>query len=138
MLFEQIDKKDILREVKENLGKAKKEILTTMLLQEELGNPLPLSYFSLLKKKVGEGIFLRRLGFGTKEDYNKVSNKSLIYKKNYIFRFIGSELDYQRLIIIDRKKIFFGIDSLYFTSMHKPSIKVFIDYFFDYFKKGRM
>lgn len=138
MLFEQIEKKDILVIVKKNVSKAKKEIFATMLLREELKNPLPVSYCNLLRKKVNEGIFLKRLGFGTKEAYNKVSNKIFFDKKNYIFRFITKELDYQRFIIIDRKKIFFGIDGLYFTSTYRPLIKVFINYFNRNFKKGKI
>lgn len=138
MLFKQIDKKDILRIVKENVGKAKKEILATMSLREELNNPLPVSYFDLLKKKVNEGIFLKRLGFGTKEEYNKVKKRIRFHKENYIFRFFPKTLDYQRLIVIDGKKLFFGKNDIYFKSIYKPLIKIFSDYFFDYFKKGKI
>lgn len=138
MLFKLINKKEILKEVKKNVSLAREEILATMLLKEELENPLPVSYFNLLRNKVNEGISLKRLGFGTKEEYNKVSSKILSDKKNYIFRFTTKELDYQRLIIIDRKKMFFSIDNLYFMSIHKPLIKVFADYFGRNFEKGKL
>lgn len=138
MLFEQIEKKDILRIVKKNVSKAKKEILATMLIVEELSNPLPFSYFNLLKKKVNEGVFLRRLGFGRKEDYNKIKERNRLEGNNYEFRYFIKESEYQRLIIIDGKKLFFGIDGLYFASTHKLFIEVFINYFSYNFKKGKI
>lgn len=138
MLLKQIDKKNILQAVERDLHYAKKEILATMLLAEELNNPLPSSYFDLLKKKVNEGVFLRRLGFGRKEDYNKIKGRNRLENNNYEFRYIIQELEYQRLIVIDRKKLFFGIGGLYFTSMYEPLIKVFADYFDRNFKKGKI
>lgn len=138
MLFKIINKREILKEVNKSVSLAREEILATMLLKEELKNPLPVFYFNLLRNKVNEGISLKRLGFGTKEEYNKVSNKILGDRKSYIFRFTTKELDYQRLIIIDRKKMFFGIDGLYFVSMYKPLIRVFADYFDRNFKKGKI
>lgn len=138
MLFEQVDKNNILKIVRKNVNKAKKEILVTMLIAEELDNPLPLSYFTLLKKKVNEGVFLRRLGFGRKEDYNKIKEKNKLESNNYEFRYIVKEFEYQRLIIIDGKKLFFGTDGLYFTSTYKPFVKVFLKYFNYNFKKGKI
>ena len=138
MLFEQVDKNNILKVVRKNLNKAKKEILVTMLIAEELDNPLPLSYFTLLKKKVNEGVFLRRLGFGRKEDYNKIKEKNKLESNNYEFRYIVKEFEYQRLIIIDGKKLFLGIDGLYFTSTCEPFVEVFLKYFNYNFKKGKI
>lgn len=138
MLFEQIDKKDILMIVRRNVSKAKKEIIVTMLLKEELKNPLHFSYFNLLKKKVNKGVFLRRLGFGRKEDYNKIKDRNKIESNNYEFKYVVRESKYQRLIIIDGKKFFFGIDGLYFTSTYKPFIEVFMKYFSYNFKKGKI
>lgn len=137
MIFKIISKKEILREVRRSVSLAKKEILATMLLREELRNPLPISYFNLLKKKVNEGVFLKRLGFGKKEDYNKIKEKNKLESNNYEFRYIIQESEYQRLIIIDKEMIFFGIDGLYFTSIHNPLIKVFSNYFDHNFEKGK-
>ncbi|MCL5113910.1 MAG: hypothetical protein M1372_01945 [Patescibacteria group bacterium] len=138
MLLEQVDKNNILKIVRKNVNKAKKEILVTMLIAEELDNPLPLSYFTLLKKKVNEGVFLRRLGFGRKEDYNKIKEKNKLESNNCEFRYIVKEFEYQRLIIIDRKKLFFGIDGLYFASTCEPFVEVFLKYFNYNFKKGKI
>ncbi|MFH1832908.1 MAG: hypothetical protein ABH816_01940 [Candidatus Levyibacteriota bacterium] len=136
MLFEQISKKDILQIVKESLTEVKKEILATMLLEEELKFPLPFSYFSLLRKKVERGIVLKRLGFGNREDYDKIKKKIKISSKNYIFKYIINSSKYQRMIVIDRKKLFFGNDDIFFQSEFKPLVKVFSDYFHELFKEG--
>lgn len=137
MLFQIIQKKEILRQVKKTVSLARREILATMLLREEIVNPLPVSYFNLLNKKVGKGVMLKRLGFGRKEDYNNIKSKHN-FRNNYNFRYNTEESEYQRLIIIDRKKLFFGKNNVFFKSEYKPLIKVFLNYFLDYFKKARM
>lgn len=123
----------VIREVK----KAKREIVATMLLREERENPLPNSYHTLLKKKLKEGIRIKRLGFGTKEDYNKIVKKIGVSKGNYLFKYIKEKNRYQRLIIIDQKKLFFGTNGLFFQSDYGPLIKVFLDYFTENFNKGK-
>lgn len=138
MIFELINNKKILKEVSKSASLARKEILATMLLKDELNNPLPASYFSLLRKKVNERIILKRLGFGRKEDYNKIRAKHKFSNNNYKFRYLTEESKYQRLIIIDKEKLFFGVSGLFFTSQYRPLIKVFVDYFYLNFKKGKV
>lgn len=137
MLFEKVNKNNILKEVKKSISQAKKEIMATMLLSEEIKKPLPISYFKLIKKKVNQGVTFKRLGFGAKEDYNDIKQKLVINGENYIFKYVTDEDKYQRLMMIDRKKLFFGINGLFFESRYKPLIKIFLDYFMKYFKGGR-
>ena len=138
MFFQIIQKEDIIGQVKKNISLARREILTTMLLKDEIVNPLPASYFNLLYSKIKKGAILKRLGFGRKEDYNKIREKHKFNSVNYKFRYITNELKYQRLILVDRKKLFFGINDLYFVSKHKPLIKIFVDYFDRSFRKGKI
>lgn len=137
MLFKLVDKKDILRKVRESIKQARREIIATMLLREEMTNPLPTSYFNLLKKKVEDGVTFKRLGFGRKEDYNKIRQRVHINRNNYTFRYISQVSKYQRLIIIDRKELYFGANGLFFQSIYSPLIKVFLNYFLKYFKKRK-
>lgn len=137
MLLTAINKRDILKEVKKNIGQAKKEIIATMLLSEEIKKPLPKSYFNLINERVKQGIVFKRLGFGSKEDYNRVKEKFGAQASNYIFKYNSKESKYQRLIIIDRQTLFFGVDGLFFKSTHKPLIEVFLKYFNINFKKGK-
>jgi len=138
MLFAVVNKKDILKEVKRTIGQARKEIIATMLLSEEIKKPLPISYFNLINKKVQKGLVFQRLGFGKEEDYNKLRQKLDIGKSNYIFKYNSLESKYQRLIIIDRQTLFFGIDGLFFKSTHKPLIEFFLRYFYINFKKAKI
>ena len=86
-MIESINKKNIVRCVGKEVKKAKKEIFATMLLSEEIKNPLPNSYHALLQKKVQQGVLVKRLGFGTKEEYNQISFMYKFNSKNYIFKY---------------------------------------------------
>lgn len=137
MLFEIINKKQIIKEVQKAIFHAQKEVLATMLLKDEIKNPLPNSYFILMQNKVKKGIVLKRLGFGRKEYYNQIKDKHKFDNKNYKFRYIVNESKYQRMILIDRRKLFFSIEDLYFSSPYEPFMKVFLDYFYQNFEKGK-
>ncbi|MEX2007331.1 MAG: hypothetical protein WD992_01020 [Candidatus Levyibacteriota bacterium] len=137
MIINIVNKKKIIRLVKESIKESKKEVLATMLLQEEIENPLPSSYHALLQKRAKKGVKIKRLGFGSKVDYNLVKNKLSMPARNYQFRYVPSISTYQRLLIIDRKILFFGIDGVFFQSSYKPLVKVFVDYFTKVFKKGK-
>lgn len=137
MILTAIDRRDIVKLVKGNISKAEEEIISTMLLSEEIEDPLPESYFDLLKKKTIEGVKLKRLGFGKKEDYN-IINRRLGKLKNYEFKFLEDIEKYQRLMIIDKRIIFFGVERNFFVSEYKPVIKAFIEYFISCFKEGKL
>lgn len=138
MLLTAINKKDILKEVKKSISQGKKEIIATMLLSEEIKKPLRISYFNLINNKVKQGIVFKRLGFGKEEDYNKIRQKLAIRERNYIFKYNSKESKYQRLIIIDRQTLFFGVDGSFFKCTYRPIIKVFLNYFIKHFKKGKL
>lgn len=138
MLFTLIEKKDILNDVQEVVSRAQKEIIATMYLQEELQSPLPKSYFQLLHSKLSEGIVIKRLGFGSKEDYNTMRNIIRISNKRYQFKYLEKILEYQRLIIIDRKIAFLGISGIFLKSTHEPFIQVVLKYFLNNFKKAKI
>ncbi len=132
-----IDKKDIVNEVEKEVRKAKKEILASMLLSEEVKNPLPVSYRNLLAKRIDKGVVLKRIGFGTREEYVKISKQYRIESQKYFFRLEKDPSIYQRLLIIDRRKLFFKIDKTFFESDNQQLIDIFLDYFLKRFKKGK-
>ncbi|MCG2689980.1 histidine phosphatase family protein [Candidatus Parcubacteria bacterium] len=67
---------NVLQEVMRVVGSAKEEILATMDLGEELEKPLSAEYFSLLSKKIQEGVIVKRLAFGTKAEFEAFNKKS--------------------------------------------------------------
>ncbi len=136
-MIKSINKKKVVGCVRKKIKKAKKKIIATMLLSEEIKNPLPKSYHKLLQKKVQQGILVKRLGFGTKEEYNQINFMYKFNSKNYIFKYETDINYYQRLIIIDGKLLFFGVEDMFFQSSYKQLIEAFLSYFSSVFKKGR-
>ena len=137
-MFKKIDKKDIVKEVMKAVGDSKKEIIATMLLTEEISVPLPISYHEILKKKVENGVMIKRLGFGTREDYNEMKKRLFMKSKRYHFRYISQVSQYQRLLVIDKNILFFGIDGSFFRSSYKPMVNAFLVYFKELFKIGKL
>ncbi|MFH1252973.1 MAG: hypothetical protein V1664_01420 [Candidatus Uhrbacteria bacterium] len=116
---------------------AKTEILATMDFKEELAQPLPEEYFLLLKQKVFNGIILKRLGFGTKNEYTKFATKKPLASKNY-FLIHAKNDDYQRMLMVDRNKMIlaknFKNQRKFFFSDDPKCIKKYLDYFNYYLK----
>lgn len=132
-----LNKDEVVNVVKKKVGKAKKEILATMLLSEEILSPLPDSYHALLVERVNSGVVLKRIGFGTKKDYTIIKSKYLIESNRYKFKYITNIKKYQRMIIIDKQNLFFGVNGTFFHSAYKPLVIAFRKYFKDYFMKGK-
>lgn len=137
-MLKSIDKKEIVKLVTKHIKDAHLEIMATMLLREEILNPLPSYYHALLKKKIEQGVQLKRLGFGIKKDYVTIKRRIGLVNKNYIFRYSKDSSLYQRMMIIDRSKLFFGVENSFYFSIYKPLIMVFLQYFDSLFKKGKI
>lgn len=131
-----VDKLNILKQVMSKVGIAKAEILSTMNLFEELKTPLPLEYFFLLNKKMQEGVVIKRLAFGTKSEFQKFNKRHSVKYKNYIC-ILSKSKDYRRMILIDRKYLFF-VDiknsSNFFFTTDQSRINNFLAYFQHQFK----
>lgn len=128
MIFLQISKENILAEVTKEIKSARSEILATMMLSEELESPLPESYERLIINKVEEGVLFNRLGFGSQDEYNKLASR-FSYAAGYTFKYKKDLADYQRMICIDGKKVFLGVDGVYLVSEFKPLVDAFKLYF---------
>lgn len=106
-----------------HIRKAKKEIFATMDVNEELINPLPEKYYSLLGIKYKEGIIIKRIVFGPIKQYKRFFET--VIDKNLFF--IGKHTkskNYKRMIMIDNAKLFFGKrennkEKYYFTTDNK-------------------
>lgn len=134
--MQSVTKDEVVGLVTITIEKAKKEILATMLLAEELKQPLPASYFAILNGKIKQGVNIKRLGFGTQEAYNQIEKKINIVDKQYLFRYKTDTVLYQRMILIDRTYLFTKIGEQFIFSKDKYIIKGFLEYFNKQFKKG--
>src|SRR3989344_1068648 len=112
----EIKKENIRDEVMSKIRKAKKEILATMDLTEELKNSLPIKYFSLLHKKHKQGIRIKRIIFGSAKQYRHML-KELEDKNLFFTGKLTKSKNYKRMIMIDKTKLFFRNKTrFYFTS----------------------
>ncbi len=108
----EIAKQRVILTAEKLVREAKKDIIVTMDMKEELIHPLPVSYHVLLEKQAKKGVRVVRYGFGTKREYiclkPQVSNIQFVYA--------GSLSFYQRMIVIDGKKALFRLgDHVYYT-----------------------
>ena len=133
-MVEYVKKDNIVSAVKKSVMKARKEIIATMLLSEDIKQPLSPSYHNLLRQKLKKGVVIKRLGFGSEDEYNKVNTLLPMSSKGYTFRYIKDISMYQRFILIDKSYLFFGTNGVFMQSTYKPLISVFVKYFLIRFK----
>ena len=81
--------------------------------------------------------FSKKTWIWNQEEYNQINFMYKFNSKNYIFRYEADINYYQRLIIIDGKLLFFGVDDMFFQSSYKQLIEAFLSYFSSVSKKGR-
>ena len=132
---------DILQKVMDVVRSAGQEIVATMDLNEELEKPLSVEYFSLLRKKMQEGVVVKRLAFGTKANFEIFNNRNDTGGKNYTCVLAKSK-NYKRMILIDRKYLFFAKETKtgrnFFFTTEKKRVEQFFDYFSCEFQKGEL
>lgn len=128
--LEVVDPAQILSRVTETVALSGKEILTTILLADELATRLPFSYHQLLKAKANDGVQITRIGFGSEEDALKFDYIYTLGSSNYFFVSNPNVGQYQRMIIIDRKNLFFRVGDTFVHSNHRPLVEAFRERFF--------
>jgi hypothetical protein len=127
-ILKEIKKENIKKEVMFQATKAKKEILVTMDIAEERNFPLPMEYFSLLKKKHKEGVKIKRVIFGNVKQY-RFFLKEMKVKSLF---FVGSRTNsknYRRMILIDSTKLFFREKGKFYSTDNNRYIKEYKTYF---------
>lgn len=130
-LFYPVGTETVLRQAIGLVSGARKIIRATMLLSEEVGQPIPSDYYNLLKKKMDEGVSVVRLGFGSKKDFDKINLLPSSKGVNFI-RIENIQL-YQRMLIQDETELIFAIDAgdkrFVFFSDFPMFVQAFIFYF---------
>lgn len=137
MIIRVVSTDEIVATVTKAIVSATTEILATMLMGEELLHPLPEKYHKLLSAKVREGIVLRRLGFGSRDEYNRLANRYLQHDA-FEFKYQEKISRYQRMICVDGRVLFFGTDGVFLATTYKPLIDVFKTYFIGEFEKTKL
>jgi hypothetical protein len=135
--LKKVDVSRILQKAMSIVNLAKKEILATMDLAEEIQNPLPLEYFFLLGKKVKSGIKVTRLAFGTQVEFkkfNKACCSGILKHKNYKC-FLTSSKNYKRMLMVDKKYLIFAINKNGIKNFFYVEDARYINKFYSYFKR---
>lgn len=137
MIVKIVPNNKIVSTVSQAILSAKNEILATMLLSEEIRDPLPEEYHKLLSNKIKQGVALKRLGFGRQDEYNSLVGRYLFGVK-YEFKYKDDLSQYQRMICIDSRIVFFGVEGIFLTTEYKPLIDVFKNYFEKELRKAKL
>jgi hypothetical protein len=127
----QIQVKDILSLACSLVKKAKKELLLTMLIKEELETPLPLFYVRLLQRRVKQGVKIKRLCFGKKEGFGKIAKLPISQGIELIN--ITNQRFYKRMLMRDREEMIFANKKnkkiKFFYSKDSKTVKKYVDFF---------
>lgn len=121
---DQILKKKAVGLAKKLVAGAKKEIIATMNVDEEVAHPLPQFYHDLLTKKVYEGIRVTRYGFGSIRMFKKLKRRYPVIG----FLYAGSLKHYQRMLIVDKKHGMFGLGGKIFYTEYASLALHFVKY----------
>lgn len=106
------------------LRSAQKDVITTMDVDEEIQSPLPPAYHRLIARKAGEGIVVKRFGFGSKQAFSKLAK----HYPGVQFVYAGANSTYQRLLVIDRKKGLFALRGVVFITDFVPLVASLVKY----------
>lgn len=129
---EEVDASCILPKAMSVVRSARKEILVTMDLAEEIERPLPSGYFLLLQKKLTEGVTVKRLAFGGSSDFEIFTHRYNIIHENYSC-ILAKTKNYKRMLLVDQSQLLFALNRggkrrFYYTE-DTQYIKKFIKYF---------
>ena len=127
-----VDATCILQKVMSIIRSARQEILATMNLSEEVRDPIPFEYFSLLNERMKGGVRVVRLAFGTATDFEIITQRHKVRNKNYKCCLAATK-NYKRMLLIDHKHLFFAIENggerRFFYTTNSQYIKKFSQYF---------
>ena len=138
MNIQRLDNSEVLKTAMQIVQSAQKNVKATMSAKEEIKNPLSKRYFLLLKEKMNSGIQVKRVGFGSKSEFEKIKKSVDIKNKNYVFHCVPKK-GYRRMLLVDDSKLMFaktinGKRYFYFTKDSKK-IKTLTNYFEKAYKR---
>jgi len=136
-----IPEKSILPTAFRLVEKSKKTLYLTMILKEELKTTSD-EYLALIRRKILEGVLIKRIGFGSQEDYEKgLAQLGVRLSKNFYFKHCPDLRKAQRLLISDKKEMIFAVyidrkRKVVFYTRYKPLIRAFVAYFKEVFRNS--
>lgn len=106
------------------VASAQKEVVVTMDVDEELKYPLPKEYHALIEQQANKRRVVRRYGFGSKSAFNKMEREHT----GVLSFYVGRRRQYQRMLVIDRKKGLFVVGGQVFFTDFAPLAASLVNY----------
>lgn len=126
-----IPKKKIMGVAFNLIKNAKKELLLTMLIKEEINQPLARLYINTLQRTINKGVKVKRLCFGNKKEFEKIINNKI--SEGVKLYHINKVRLYRRMMIKDKKEMIFGVKKgriyVFFYSKDRSVILKYLGYF---------
>lgn len=119
-----VQKKRVFSTAMKLARSARREIIVTMDVDEEMQSPLPSTYDRLIARKVREGVVVKRFGFGSKRTFTKLAKQYTGIQ----FVYAGDMRVYQRMLIVDRKRGMFELGGKIFYTEFPPLIESLVNY----------
>jgi sugar-specific transcriptional regulator TrmB len=127
-----IDQENIVQKAIEVVKKSRNNIRATMLLSEELAQPIRQEYFSCLQDKINQGVILRRICFGSENEFQEfiTTNPSNSTNSHHI---LSTTQDYFRMLMVDDSQLLFSLKTpkarLFFFTEDQNLVREYRDYF---------
>ena len=111
MEIQYVPKQKVLQKGMRLIQKSKRSLYLTMIMKLELRTTRK-EYVDLIKRKISQGIVIKRIGFCTKREYEEAKKQmDLVFSpRNFQFKYF-TKGRVQRMLIADKKEMLFAICS---------------------------
>lgn len=129
---QEISEKNIIKKAMSLVSSARKHILVTMDLSQELNQPLQPDYFRLLEQKLNQKVAVKRVAFGTQDEFDKFLGRHPVSAPDY-HCVLAKTPDYFRMLMVDDSQLLFSLRTpqgrKYFFTQNQNDIEDYLDYF---------
>jgi len=129
---QEIYEKNIIKKAMSLVSSARKHILVTMDLSQELNQPLQPEYFRLLEQKLNQKVAVKRVAFGTQDELDKFLGRHPVSAPDY-HCVLAKTQEYFRMLMVDDSQLLFSLRTpqgrKYFFTQNQNDIEDYLDYF---------
>lgn len=137
---QEISEKNILKKAMSLVSSARKDIRVTMDLSQELNQPLSPEYFRLLEYKLNQKVSVKRVAFGTQDEFDKFLHRHPVSGPDY-HCVLSKTQEYFRMLMVDDTQLLFLLRTpqgrKYFFSQNKDDIREYFKYFNNQYELAR-
>jgi len=131
-----VEEDKILENVLFAASQAQDCIYATMDLAEEKNLPINQKYHDIVKEKLDAGVRVVRIGFGETSDFQIIKSRLGLEQNTYTFKRNPIIEDYQRLLMVDKKFLFFKKGGSFYKTQDPALIIQFLNYFAETYERS--